>query len=97
MITQRNFVENILESSPNGIITTDCKRRIRSMNRRAEQIFDLERSAVFGRRVFDVFGTRYGKFSTSPLKETILSITERFHLIQRILRIRSLWGSVLPF
>ena len=53
--TERNLAENILESSPNGIVTTDHEVRIRSINRKAQEIFGLRAEAAIGRKVADVF------------------------------------------
>ena len=50
VITERNFVKNILESSPNGIITVDCRKRIRHVNKRAEEVLGIDRSKVFLRK-----------------------------------------------
>ncbi len=51
IINERNVAENILESSPNGIITVDSKWRINSMNKRAEEILRLDRSRLLGKRM----------------------------------------------
>lgn len=49
IISERNIAENILESSPNGIITVDSKWRINSMNKRAEEILKLNRTLLLGK------------------------------------------------
>jgi two-component system NtrC family sensor kinase len=49
IISERNIAENILESSPNGIITVDSKWRINSMNKRAEEILKLNRPLLLGK------------------------------------------------
>ncbi|NPU83988.1 MAG: GAF domain-containing protein [Syntrophaceae bacterium] len=51
IIQERNIAENILESSPNGIITLDIRRRIISINRKAEEILDLSRWHLLGKRM----------------------------------------------
>ena len=53
VITERNFVENILESSPSGVITVDCKKRIRHVNRKAEQVLGIKRGEVFNKKAKD--------------------------------------------
>jgi len=55
VITEKDFAENILESSPNGVITVDCGNRVRLVNRKAEEIFCLKRDEIIGKRVSDVF------------------------------------------
>ena len=55
VITEKNFAENILESSPNGVMMIDCGKRIGSVNRKAEEILCLKRDEIIGKRVSDVF------------------------------------------
>lgn len=55
VMTERNFRENILESSPNSIITINLKKEISSINKRTEEIFGLRRKHVLGARIEDVF------------------------------------------
>jgi len=55
VITKRNFAENILESSPNGVLTVDCTRVVSSMNRKAEEIFGVTRTDVVDKKVVSVF------------------------------------------
>ena len=54
VIAERNLGDSILESSPNGIITVDLSRRITSVNRRAEEIFQWDRRRVVGCRISDL-------------------------------------------
>jgi PAS domain S-box-containing protein len=54
--TERNFRENILESSPNSVIAINMKKEITSINRRTEELFRLKRKNVLGQKVADVFG-----------------------------------------
>ncbi|HPC02574.1 MAG TPA: GAF domain-containing protein [Syntrophales bacterium] len=54
IVTGRQFAENILESSPSGIITVHSNGRIRSINREAERIFGLSRPSVLGREATSV-------------------------------------------
>jgi two-component system NtrC family sensor kinase len=56
VMTERNFRENILESSPNSVIAVNMKKEITSINRRTEELFRLKRKNVLGQRVADVFG-----------------------------------------
>ncbi|MDX9840049.1 MAG: GAF domain-containing protein [Desulfobulbus sp.] len=54
--TERNFRENILESSPNSIITFDLRKQVSSVNRRAEEMFARPRDQLLGRPSAEVFG-----------------------------------------
>jgi PAS domain S-box-containing protein len=55
VITERTLAENILEGSPNGVMTVDCRGTVSSMNRKAEEILSLERTNVVGRNIDSVF------------------------------------------
>jgi PAS domain S-box-containing protein len=56
IIKGRQFAENILESSPSGIITVHSNGRIRSINCEAERIFGISRPSVLGREAVSVLG-----------------------------------------
>ncbi len=56
VMTERNFRENILESSPNSMISINLRQEITSLNRRTEEIFSLCRDKVIGSQVGPVFG-----------------------------------------
>lgn len=56
VMTERNFRENILESSPNAIISLNLKEEITSLNRRAEEMFRLKRETAIGQQVATIFG-----------------------------------------
>ena len=56
VITERNFRENILESSPNSVIAVNMKKEITSINRRTEELFRLKRRHALGQKAADVFG-----------------------------------------
>jgi two-component system NtrC family sensor kinase len=56
VITERNFRENILQSSPNSVIAINMKKEIISINRRTEELFRMKRKNVLGQRVAAVFG-----------------------------------------
>ncbi|MHB8070121.1 MAG: GAF domain-containing protein [Desulfobaccales bacterium] len=56
VMTERNFRENILESSPNSVIAINMKKEITSINRRTEELFRLKRKNVLGKKAADVFG-----------------------------------------
>ncbi len=55
VMTERNFREDILESSPNSVVSINLKKEISSINRRTEEIFHLKRADVLGRRAADIF------------------------------------------
>ncbi len=46
VIAERNLKENMLESSANGLIAVNLKNEITSVNRRAEEIFQIKRTSV---------------------------------------------------
>jgi two-component system, NtrC family, sensor kinase len=56
VMTERNFRENILESSPNSVIAVNMKKEITSLNRRTEELFRLKRKNVLGQPAAEVFG-----------------------------------------
>ncbi len=56
VMTERNFRENILESSPNSVIAVNMKKEITSINRRTEELFRLKRKNALGQKAADVFG-----------------------------------------
>jgi len=55
VITERNFREDILESSPNSVVSINLKKEISSINRRTEEIFHLKRADVLGSKAADIF------------------------------------------
>ena len=55
MMTERNFRENILESSPNSMITLNLHQEITSLNRRAEEMFGVRRQEVLGQPAAAIF------------------------------------------
>jgi PAS domain S-box-containing protein len=56
VMTERNFRENILESSPNSVIAINMKKEINSFNRKTEELFRLKRKNALGRKAAEVFG-----------------------------------------
>ncbi len=59
MKEERNVVADILESSPNGIVAVDRHKKITTFNRRAEEILQLKRKSVLGKKYGDIF---HGEF-----------------------------------
>lgn len=55
VMTERNYRENILESSPNSVVSINLKKEISSINRRTEELFCLKRKEVLGRKASEVF------------------------------------------
>jgi len=56
LVNERNFAENVVESSPNGILVVNCDGTIRTINEMTERFFGLEKDKVVGvpsREVFD--------------------------------------------
>lgn len=58
---EKNRAENILESSPNGVVTFDGEGVILSVNRRAEQIFGIGRKSMLGKKASEIIGKRIGE------------------------------------
>ncbi|MCX7634135.1 MAG: ATP-binding protein [Syntrophales bacterium] len=54
VIAKRDLAQNILESSPNGIITIDGKGCVQSINSRAEQILEVDRRDIAGRQISEI-------------------------------------------
>lgn len=50
----RNISENVLEGAPDGILGIDKRKRIRSINRRAEEILKLKKKKVIGRHIAEI-------------------------------------------
>lgn len=58
IITEKILRENILESSPSGMISIDRSKQISSVNRRAEEIFSIKRADALGAHPRDIFGDK---------------------------------------
>jgi len=58
VIAERNFTANILESSPNGVITIEGNKKVRALNRKAEEILGIKRRNVLNRKISDIFKGR---------------------------------------
>jgi len=55
VMTEKNYTSNILESSPNGIITIDENKRIRALNRKTEEILGIKRKNILDKKISEVF------------------------------------------
>lgn len=55
VIKERNNAANILESSPNGIVMIDEDKKIRALNRKAEEILGLRRKDILDRKISEIF------------------------------------------
>ncbi|MCK9392992.1 MAG: GAF domain-containing protein [Syntrophales bacterium] len=55
VMTEKNFTSNILESSPNGIITIDENKRVRSLNRKTEEILGIKRKNILDKKISEIF------------------------------------------
>ncbi len=58
IVTEKILRDNILESSPSGMISIDRNKQISSINRRGEEIFTLKRGEVIGAHAREVFGDK---------------------------------------
>ncbi len=72
VMTERNFRENILESSPNAMISINLKQEITSLNRRTEEIFSLCRDSVMGRQLDSVFGSEIKRIADLALHSLVV-------------------------
>lgn len=57
LLKEKKFSENILNSSINGILTTDIQGRITSLNPAAESILGVRKSDVLSTSIRELFGT----------------------------------------
>ena len=55
LVNERNFAENVVESSPNCILVVNCDETIRTINEMTEDFFGLEKERVQGRASSEVF------------------------------------------
>jgi len=55
VMAERNFAANILESSPNGIITIDENKKIRALNRKVEELLGIKRKNMLDKKISEVF------------------------------------------
>ncbi len=55
LVNERNFAENVVESSPNCILVVNCDETIRAINEMTEDFFGLEKERVQGRAASEVF------------------------------------------
>jgi len=58
---EKHRAENILESSPNGIITLSGGGFVRSVNRKAERILEIDREKMLGKLTFAIGDDRVEK------------------------------------
>jgi len=58
VMAEKNFASDILESSPNGIITIDENKKIRALNRKVEEILGIKRKNMLDKKITEVFKER---------------------------------------
>jgi two-component system, NtrC family, sensor kinase len=74
---EKHRAENILESSHNGVITLNGGGFIQSVNRKAEQIFEIDRKCLLGKSIREIGDDRIEKvLNTALRKEPQHSIVE---------------------
>jgi PAS domain S-box-containing protein len=68
----KEFLENIMESSVDGIVTTDLKGKVTYLNRAMEEILQYRREEVFGRHIsrFYVKGIQEAKHIMDLLRRS---------------------------
>ena len=65
----REFSDNVLQSLDNGLVVSDPDGRILWWNRALEQLYGVPASSAMGRRLSDVFDTRFVEAVTAALRE----------------------------
>ena len=65
---EKDRAENILESSPNGIITISGHGLIQSINSKAEQIMGVNRESILGRSIAEIGDDRVEKMLNTALR-----------------------------
>ncbi len=55
LVNERNFAENVVQSSPNCILVVNCDGTIRTINEMTERFFGLEKEKVAGLHASEVF------------------------------------------
>jgi two-component system NtrC family sensor kinase len=96
VMTERNFRENILESSPSSVIAVNMKKEITSINRRTEELFRLKRKHVLGQQAAAVFGDQIVHLVDLAIDQGDLVDYQEIHKIRKdgsqlILGITSSW------
>jgi PAS domain S-box-containing protein len=66
---EKHRAENILESSPNGIITLNGDGFIQSVNRKAEQILEIDRENMLGKPIFAIGDDRIERVLNVALRK----------------------------
>ncbi|MCU0554048.1 MAG: ATP-binding protein [Syntrophales bacterium] len=67
LVNERNFAENVVQSSPNCILVVNCNGTIRTVNPMTQSIFGLAPEKVIGRMAADVFDDPLGKIIRDAL------------------------------
>jgi len=65
----RDFSENVLQSLDNGLVVSDPDGRILWWNRALEKLYGVPATSATGRRLDDVFDTRFVEAVTAALRE----------------------------
>jgi PAS domain S-box-containing protein len=81
VMTERNFRENILESSPNSMITINLRKEITSINRRTEELFRLRRKDVLGVSIEEIFPADMNRIVDLALDEHAVVSRKEIHQI----------------
>lgn len=83
VMTERNFRENILESSPNSMITINLNKKITSINRRTEELFRLRRKDVLGASIEEIFSSEIIRIVDLALNEHAVVARKEIHQINK--------------
>ncbi|WP_448872679.1 GAF domain-containing protein [Desulfobulbus propionicus] len=79
VMTERNFRENILESSPNSMISINLRQEITSLNRRTEEMFRVRRDEVIDRQIGTVFGEEIKRIADLALRDHAVVNRKEIH------------------
>jgi PAS domain S-box-containing protein len=80
---EKHRAENILESSPNGIITLSGGGFVRSVNRKAEQILEIDRENMLGKPIFEIGDDRIEKVLNTALRKEPRHSTVEASLVKK--------------
>ena len=67
LVNERNFAENVVQSSPNCILVVNCDGTVRTVNPMTQSILGLKQASVIGRMAAEVFGDPLAKIINDAL------------------------------
>ena len=67
LVNERNFAENVVQSSPNCILVVNCDETLRTVNPMAQSILGLKQDSVIGLKAPEVLGDPLGRIIRDAL------------------------------